>query len=599
MRLKKRFPRFSFKKLLFWQTKKSASIDRKLVFQLKGKKWRFSWRQLKYLPQVLSATEKIALIFFFALFFLSASLLASRFYGRHIKTVPAVAGTYTEAIIGQPRYINPLYAPLNNPDADLVSLIFSGLLKYDSATGGLKPDLCQKYTVSPDKKTYTFYLRPGLKWQDNEPLTADDVVFTFHLLQNKDVQSPLADYFQNATIKKINNTTVQITISQPYPSFPYYLTFGILPEHIWDDVNPANLNLAEYNLKPVGSGPYQIYSRTLDKNGNIKSYTLIRNNNYYLPKPFIKQIKLVFYPDYASAAAALKNRQVDGLAFPPLTIEKEIQQKSHLNFFPLAFPQYTALFFNLKDKTLKNLSLRLALRAALNKEEIKKALDNKIKIVNSPLVQPNWAPPKQKPFYNPSLTQKLLTKAGWKKEKGFFVQPAVKKNASSTPLLITITAAKSDRNKKIIAVIQKDWQKVGIKTKINWLDKGELKDALTKKNYQALLYTVDVSPVPDPYPFWGTQSALNLTNFKDKKVSKLLSAARQAKTAEQRKKDLFSFVKIIQQKAPAIFLYQPIYDYILDKSIKGVKIKNIWQPADRFSDINQWYLKTKKEFFWE
>ena len=82
-------------------------------------------------------------------------------------------GTYVEAMVGAPRFINPLLAT-SDTDTDLSHLVFSGLTRVDTS-GNLVPDLASDYSVSPDSKVYTFTLKPDLRWQDGEPLTADDV----------------------------------------------------------------------------------------------------------------------------------------------------------------------------------------------------------------------------------------------------------------------------------------------------------------------------------------------------------------------------------------------------------------------------------------
>lgn len=90
--------------------------------------------------------------------------------------VPRYGGSYSEGIVGQPAYINPLLSQTSEADADLVQLIYSALFKYDGQ-GRITGDLAEKYEVSEDQKTYTVYLKKNAKWHDNEPLNAEDVVF--------------------------------------------------------------------------------------------------------------------------------------------------------------------------------------------------------------------------------------------------------------------------------------------------------------------------------------------------------------------------------------------------------------------------------------
>ncbi|MCD4705832.1 hypothetical protein K8R61_02000, partial [bacterium] len=129
------------------------SLDQKLVLNL-SKSRLPTLKQLRKLPQFLSTKEKTIIKSLSVIICICAILLSVNFYLNHIQVIPTVAGTYTEAIVGSPQYINPLFCQANNADADLVKLIFSGLLKYDGETQELKPDLCEKYEISEDQKTY-------------------------------------------------------------------------------------------------------------------------------------------------------------------------------------------------------------------------------------------------------------------------------------------------------------------------------------------------------------------------------------------------------------------------------------------------------------
>ena len=105
------------------------------------------------------------------------SILALKTYDLFTLTVPAYGGTYSEGLIGSPRFINPILAQTNDVDTDLSKLIFSGLMKYDKDKQ-LIPDLAESYQISDDKLTYTFQLKKNIKWHDGEPFKADDVIFT-------------------------------------------------------------------------------------------------------------------------------------------------------------------------------------------------------------------------------------------------------------------------------------------------------------------------------------------------------------------------------------------------------------------------------------
>ena len=159
------------------------------------------WRQFF---KVLTKKEKIAFSLFFLLALGSFIFLSLNFYFKNTKIVPAQGGTHIEGVIGQPRFINPVYAN-SDADRDLVQLIFSGLMKYDENLQ-IVPGLAKEYpTIEEDGRVHIFRLKENLVWQDNTPLTADDIIFTIKTIQNPDFKSPLQANWVGVEVEKIND----------------------------------------------------------------------------------------------------------------------------------------------------------------------------------------------------------------------------------------------------------------------------------------------------------------------------------------------------------------------------------------------------------
>ena len=153
-----------------------AELDKKLVLSLA--KQRFpAWKQLQYLPEYLSQKEKIIIRVLLAIIIISLGFLVVRFYQRHVVYLPQEGGSYTEALVGQPMYVNPVLSQ-NDADRDISSLIFSGLFRYDENLE-LVPDLATTYEISEDKKIYTVHLRENAEWHNENPILADDILYTF------------------------------------------------------------------------------------------------------------------------------------------------------------------------------------------------------------------------------------------------------------------------------------------------------------------------------------------------------------------------------------------------------------------------------------
>jgi peptide/nickel transport system substrate-binding protein len=157
-------------------------------------------------------------------------------YYSKTQAIPQFGGEYIEGIVGQPLHINPVISSSNGTDEDLVQLIFSSLLKYDSE-GNLKNDLTESYEISEDKTLFTFHLRKDVLWHDGTPLTAADILFTINLISDPSYKSPLRYNWQGIETNLIDDFTLTFQIKSPYVGFLNNLTFSILPKHIWEPIS--------------------------------------------------------------------------------------------------------------------------------------------------------------------------------------------------------------------------------------------------------------------------------------------------------------------------------------------------------------------------
>lgn len=228
---------------------------------------------------MLKKKERLVLFVCTILAVCSFIFLVTNFYLERTNLVPTLGGTLHEGIVGQPRFINPLYGETNDIDRTLIDLVFSGLLTYDSH-GAIVKDLAESYHISDDGKTYDFTLRDNIYWHDGKKLTADDVVFTIKAIQNSDYKSPLRASWIDVFVQKTSDLSVEMKLKSPYNSFLETCTLKILPQHIWETIPPENVTLSLYNLQPVGSGPFHIANVSQDTTGFIKTLDLSSNRRY-------------------------------------------------------------------------------------------------------------------------------------------------------------------------------------------------------------------------------------------------------------------------------------------------------------------------------
>lgn len=585
--------------------------------------------------KILNRNEQRLLGFFILLFFLSSLVPLRSWYLNHTEIGPANGGTYTEAIIGAPRYLNPVLAPANDTDRDLSAIIYSSLMERDSQ-GKLILDAAEDYSIADqDRKVYEISLKQNVKWHDGKNLTADDVIFTVRAIQNPDYNSPLRTSLSGVEVEKINDYAIRFTLKNPYSPFLDNLTFGILPKHIWEKIPPASFPLAEQNLKPIGSGPYKFKDIQKDSTGKIKKLELSEFSDYFSGRPFIDTLAFSFYKDEAAAISAFNNEEVDGINLISASNISNLRANFNLNKFIL--PRYFAVFFNQgANRALADKNVRQALDLAVNKQElVEKIIGNQAVEIDSPLPGfilngegSNASSTEGVQNFNPDLSavatstkeaspakaekaRNILESNGWsfaeaKTENGTATstvrQKTIKKDKGQETISLEISLLTVDWPELVETAnyLKSSWENIGAKVNVEVEQTADAQELIRSRQYQALLFGQILGADPDPFAFWHSSQTkdpgLNLALYANKDADKLLETIRQETDPQKKIAEFDQFNKLIAQDLPAVFLYSPIYLYPTAPRIKSIELKNSNLPSARFVGIEKWYTKTKRHW---
>ena len=556
--------------------------------------------QLRLLPKVLSKQERYWILVFLLIIAGSILIIPFTTYNHFTNPIANYGGSFSEGLVGQPRHINPLLAQTNDPDRDLSSLIYSGLLKHNEA-GKLVPDLANSYEISSDGLNYTVYLKDNILWHDGEKLTADDVIYTIQTAQSADYGSPQRINWQGVTIQKVNETTVMFKLNNKYAQFLNNLTIGILPKHLWGAVQPINFASASYNLKPIGSGPYMFDKLQKDNLGQIQSYQLTVNKSFYDEQPYIDTIIIKFYDSEDDMIIAYNSNAIQNLSLiSPQNLNK-LKFKQRINIAELKVPRYFAVFFNQsKNPILASKNVRLALNYATDKQAIVDTVVNgKGSVIYSPLIESVLDIDQDITKYTFDLNQAkaIFSADGWTStDQAGFLQKGSGKNQAR--LTIQITTSTLPELIQIANLLKEQWGKAGVEVIVDTLATPQLQQAIRDRNYQSLLFGEILDLDPDPFSFWDSSQTqklgLNLSLYSNKTTDSLLQDARQSLNPLERTKKYDDFQKIIISDAPAVFLYNPLYLYPQTTDIHGANTTIIATPSDRFANIEKWYINTKR-----
>lgn len=496
-----------------------------------------------------------------------------------------------EGIIGAPLLINPLLSPLNSPDQDLVSLIFSGLTRL-SASGEPIPDLAQSWEISEDGRTYVFYLRPQARWHDGHPFSAEDVVFTYSLLAHPNFPGDptLASIFQEVQCRATDELTVECELPEPFSPFLAYTTVGILPSHLLAPLPPEALPHLPFNRQPIGTGPFRLMA--LEENRAL----LARNREYYMGPPQIQLLELRFFSDLHSALTALHRGELNGLLVGQNIEPQELEGISSSGQFRLldaTRTPYTALFFNTSSPLLAEPQMRRVLALLIDRQTIvQTVLAGRAVPGLTPIPPGSWAhntllkpqPPQQEE------ASRLLTEMGWQRPRDGLWEKG------SQPLSFQLVTDSDPVRAAVAEEVARQLRRAGIGIEIRVVTTQELVESyLASRRYDLAIFTVDTGPDPDPYPVWhstqlGPRGA-NFTGYFSPEVDRLLEEAR--RTADRwRRRSLYSTFQIkFLEDSPAMILFYPLYTYIIDVRVKGPSPGLLYYASERFANVWEWKIE--------
>ncbi len=560
-----------------------GDLDKRLIYNLSSRKIP-SAHQMRHLNKFLNPREFLIVKICLLVVIINAVYLTFVFIGKHIQYLPLSGGIYSEGVVASPKNINPLYAVNRDVDSDISRLVYSSLFQYDNL-GHLINDLADSVSISANNLDYSVRIKRNAKWHNGSKLTIEDVLFTFDLIKNPDFRSPLRLALAKVEATKLDDSTIKFSLSEPYAPFLELLTFGIMPKSLWENTSPGAAVLSDLNLKPVGSGPFKFKSLVKNTSGDLKEYYLETSHDYYGQVPYISGINFKFFADYPEAIKALNDNKIMGLNYLPFDFRKDLLAKDSLFFHELIQPRIVSLFFNnTKNKALADKEIRIALAKAINKDQIiNDIFNNTYQVADGPLLKQSFA-------YNDALT--------------VYGYSALEAAAiiSKKPLAVVLTVVDAGSNMLVAEEIKDFWEKIGVKISLQVISAEEAANIIKDRNFEILLYGEFVGGDPDVYAFWHSSQigarGLNLANYNNPAVDKLLSEARALTDLDSRISRYKKFQEIITNDLPVIFLYSPAYPYVQSAKLRGFSGTMIVNPADRFSGVSDWYLKTKKKIIW-
>jgi peptide/nickel transport system substrate-binding protein len=559
--------------------------------------------QINTLYKSMSFTEKL-MVSFLALIFILSSVSALLIFNQNfLKTVPTEGGKLIEATIGTPRFVNPLLAT-SQTDRDLTTLIYSGLTRTDS-NGEIILDLVERFEISEDEKEYTFYLKENMKFHDGTPLTAEDVIFTVQKIQDPEIKSNKRSNWEGVSVSKIDDKTILFELNQPYAPFLQETSIGILPKHIWQNIDTSDFSFNLFNIEPIGSGPFKVKTIKRNELNIIESYSLSPFKDFALGSPFLSEITFVFVRTQEEIINKFNKGEINSIHGLDPQIAKNLLE-NNVNVSSFSLSRIFGIFFNQdKANVLADSNVRKALDLITPRDEIiSEILFDFGEKIDSPIPS-SLKNKNQTALENSELSyaekleeaKNILIKGGWEKnEDGVWIN-----NAKKQMLAFEISIPEVNELVQVANKITNQWKEFGANVSVRVYDSSEFSsNVIRPRNYDSILFAIIIGKPSDLYAFWHSSQrndpGLNISGYTNIDVDRNLVQLRNTTDLDARQELITKIESEIKKDIPAIFLYSPKYIYVLPKNMFGIEINNLINSNERFNTVYKWYVKTDKIF---
>jgi peptide/nickel transport system substrate-binding protein len=526
---------------------------------------------------------------------------------------------YREGALGRPVSVSP-FGARSQADRDLVALVFEGLVRLDS-DGRPEPALARSWTTDATGASWTFELQADARWQDGEPVTADDVVFTVETLADPDYHGPGAGSWLGIRATALDAQTVRFDLDDPFAGFLDLATQPIAPEHLLGDTPPGAMANDPFGEAPIGSGPYAmveldrdhavlepaaaVSGPAVDESGastGPSNDPLATSRTTPRPsriEPGLARIEIRYFDTAADLTAAYRSGQIDAASgLEPL-------DAATLSTVPatrlIRDPSTTiaTVVLNLRPTRteFRDPQVRLALLEAIDREAIVATAFGGLATRADALLPPtSWAfdataSPEVK--RSTGAATKALKAAGGTRGDDGWRAPESKK-ATELELLVP----ERTKNPALFAVgerVAADWTAIGLVVRVVEADPAVIAiDHLRSGDFGAAVVDIALGHDPDLYPLLASSQTrtggANVSGLQDPLLDRLLETARKPATDDARKAAFVALQTRLAGGTYALPIAWPDSVVAVRDRVIGPSIRAVADGSERFWDVLTWRL---------
>ncbi len=476
------------------------------------------------------------------------------------------------------------------------SFVFSQLVDLDINTLEIVPDVAERWEISADGLTFTYYLRKDVLWHDGEPLMADDVKWTIEMFWHPDTNIPTRttlplfniagtdEFAANETdeitgIKVIDDFTVEITLKEPRADFFYGMGgLNLFPKHIWEGIPFAEMRESEFaREKIIGSGPFKMGEFEPDQ-----FYILEAFDDYYLGRPHLD--RLIFRIGLDAVASWMPGLEAGEIQVGSMVngLDRErVEANAELTVIGAPLPGAMAIWPNhtrLTDKRVLQ-----ALIYALDRTAMAEGIYGLSQALPYAYanIDPNhdWTSPDMTTYgYDPEKAKALLAEAGWDPNQE----------------LKFITYYQTELDRSVVAAMQQYWADVGIKVAIEHMDGPTFVARFYENPDFDLGYGCCGVASPFEYPRYACTNmppkGFNGSQYCNEEVDEMVSASLIEPDIEKRKALWHEISEITSEEVLHMTLFQQDRRHAINKNVCNYQFRqwtNITWPA---RNPHTWWL---------
>ena len=528
---------------------------------------------------------------------------------------------YVEGVLGRATNASP-FGARSAADRALVSLLFRGLVKLGPGSS-IVGDLAVSWEVDDSGSTWTFHLRPDQRWQDGEPITADDVAFTIGVLSDPSYTGPGAESWRDVTATVVDQSTIALHLTTPLGGFLQAATQPIAPAHILEVVPPEQLADDPFGQQPVGSGPFRLVFLDTQR-ALLAAATPVDSvpgvpggPNFATPRPtdslasskptprpdvsvpYLSSIELRYYDDVATLRGAWDSGDLDAVWGLPPADASDLAKTRGARL--VAYPGTTLLAGTLdlraRRREFQDPSVRLGLLEAIDRDGIVQRVLDGLGTRADSLIPPSSAmfdaAVSAPVAFDQADARKRLADAGWKVSGGSWIP-----KGATEPLVIELLSPERAANPVaygVAAEVEADWHGIGLAVRLVPLPAAELLgNRIGRGDFQVAVLPLAIGLDPDVYPLLAASQTRtggsNVAGLQDPDLDKLLVAARTPVDADERA----AAYSELQKRLEARQYILPLAfrdDYVVFRdTVIGPVPRPVGSSGDRYWDVLTWRL---------